>query len=374
MRRRRAKVEKKLEAFTKEYDPSKNLSRKTAEIEKDIADLDKELDTLASLDPAASAELKAKRDSAVASAKTAVGGAVAGKAQEDLEKKFVRVTKDFDPATKNLASVDSKRLEAAKKELDDLIAKLDADAKATWTAKRDELFATIQKASGEQQVGKLRERIVAVEPVAPLPGIDAIKPMTPTWCEGVLESYGKALESQRPTLPDRGAGTVTEAILFSCLDPEFDVRQKNVAAWRQNMSNDLRLTAAQNERLLMLGRSLVIDSANTQWSGMMFSTATSEACDSLRSSRTGASARGWANTKSPPPRSPSRFQRSPLLASALAPSCNRIGWPSTLARRAVRSSSRRSTRRRVASAPRSSASRRRGCSTRASSAARNRQE
>lgn len=264
----RAKAEKKLESFTKEYDPSKNLARKGAELDKDVAELDKELETLTGLDPAAGAELKSKREAAVAAARDAVGGAVAGKAAEDVQKKFDRVSKDYDPDKKNLTNVDAKSLERSKKELDELIGKLSGDEKAKWSAKRDELFTTIEKAKGAQAEAKLREFIKPFEPMAAAPGIEAITPVTPSWCEGVLESLGKSLQSQRPGLPERFQGRLEESILYSCMDPEFEVRKANVASYRQAMSNALGLTAAQNLQLMMLGRSLfLMDDAKLKATG-----------------------------------------------------------------------------------------------------------
>lgn len=253
------KAEKKLEAFTKEYDPSKKLARKGAEIDKDIADLDKEIDALAALDAAGGAELKAKRDTAVAAAKEAVGGAAAGQTAQDLEKKLARVAKDFDPEKKNLLNADPKAVEKAKKEIDELLAKLDGDAKAPWQTKRDALFASIEQGVGDAKVGKLRKNIEAAPPVAPAAGVEAIAPMKPTWCEGVLEFYGKKLDNMTAAIPREFQGRLTEAILFSCLDPDWDVRQQVVAAYRQNLSNALALTAAQNERLMQLGARLIIE-------------------------------------------------------------------------------------------------------------------
>ncbi len=256
--KQRTKAEKKLEAFKKEYDPSKKLARKGAELEKDIADLDKEIDALAALDASGGAELKAIRDTAVASAKEAVGGAAAGKAEEEFEKKLAKVQKDFDPEKKNLANADAKQLEKATKELDDLLAKMDEGARAAAKTKRDELIASIEKGRGDAKTSKLRNNITAPQPVAPANGAEAIAPMKPTWCEGVLESFGKQLDSQRPPVPTVWQSQVTEGILFSCLDPEWDVRQPVVAAFRQTMSNQLALTAAQNERLMILGAQLII--------------------------------------------------------------------------------------------------------------------
>jgi hypothetical protein len=256
--KQRTKAEKKLEAFKKEYDPAKKLARKGAELDKDIADLDKEIDALTALDASGGAELKAMRDTAVALAKEAVGGAAAGKAEEEFEKKLARVQKDFDPEKKNLANADPKQLEKAKKELDDLLAKMDEGARAGAKTKRDELFASIEKGRGDAQTAKLRKDITAPQPVAPANGAEAIAPVKPTWCEGVLESFGKSLDSQRPPVPTSWQGNVTEGILFSCLDPDWDVRQQVVAAFRQTMSNALGLTAAQNDRLMVLGAQLII--------------------------------------------------------------------------------------------------------------------
>ena len=245
------KAEKKLEAFNKEYDPSKKgLARKGAELDKDVAELDKEIDALAALDAAGAAELKTRRDAAVASAKQAVGGAEAGKVSDDFDKKLERATKDFDPEKKNLLNVDPKNIEKAKKELDELIAKLDGEAKTSAQTRRDALFAKVEGGVGEAKVGKQRKNIEAPAPVAPAPGVQAIAPMKPTWCDGVLEAKGKKLDNYTASIPKEWGGNPAEAILFSCLDPDWDVRQQVVAAWRQKVSNALGLSAAMNERLL----------------------------------------------------------------------------------------------------------------------------
>ncbi|MDP3154620.1 MAG: hypothetical protein Q8N23_18220 [Archangium sp.] len=249
--RAKQKAEKKLEAFTKEYDPSKKgLARKGAELDKDVADLDKELDALAALDAAGAAELKIRRDAAVASAKQAVGGAEAGKLSEEFDKKLERAEKDFNPEKKNLLNVDPKNIEKSKKELDDLIAKLDGETKTSAQTRRDALFAKVESGVGDAKVGKLRKNIEAPAPVAPAAGVQAITPMKPTWCDGVLEAMGKNLDNYTAAIPKEWNGNPTEAILFSCLDPDWDVRQQVVAAWRQKVSNALGLSAAMNERLI----------------------------------------------------------------------------------------------------------------------------
>lgn len=256
----RAKAEKKLESFTKEYDPSKKLARKGAELDKDIADLDKELDALTALDAAAGAELKGKRDAAVEAAKRAVGGAAASKASEDFEKKLAKAQKDFDPEKKNLLAVEPRVIEKAKKELDDLIAALDPSERPAAQTKRDELFSSLEKGQGDAKSTQLRKGLTAPAPVAPIAGVEAIAPMKPTWCDGVLESYGKRLDSMRPPVPTVFQGRRVEGVLFSCLDPDFDARQQLVAAYRQSMSNLLNLTAAQNEKVMQLSaRVLVAD-------------------------------------------------------------------------------------------------------------------
>ena len=263
--KQKTKAEKKLEAFIKEYDPSKNLARKGEELEKDIAALDKEIDALAALDAAAGAELKGKRDQAVASAKEAVGGAAAGKASEAFDKKLEKVAKDFDPEKKKLNTVDPKSIEKAKKELDELIEKLDGDAKAQAQGKRDELFKKIEGGVDDAKTARRRQKVEPAQPVAPAQGVAAIAPMKPTWCEGVLEARGKAMDNYFPAQPKEWTGRLTDVIVFSCVDPDWDVRQGIVAAWRQKLSNALRIDAATNERLLKLGARIDIlqqDKAN----------------------------------------------------------------------------------------------------------------
>lgn len=254
--KQQAKAEKKLAAFEKEYDPSKNLARKGAELEKDIAELDKELDALTALDAAAGAALKSKRDSLVASAQQAVSGAAAGKASEAIDKKLERVAKDFDPEKKKLDSIDPSNITRARKELDDLISKLEGDAKTTYEGKRDELFKKIEGGVNEAKTARRRERTGPPEPVAAAPGVATIAPMKPTWCDGVVEARGKTIDTQFPGTPKEWNGRVTEVILFSCIDPDWDVRQQIVAAWRQKMSNALGIDAATNERLMKLGAKL----------------------------------------------------------------------------------------------------------------------
>lgn len=254
----RTKAEKKLESFSKEYDPAKKLARKGAELDKDVAELDKEIETLAALDAAAGAELKSKRDAAVDAARQAVGGAAAGQANDDFEKKLAKAQKDFDPEKKNLANADQKQVEKTKKELDELIAKMDESQRAAAIAKRDELFASVEKGIGDAKTGNLRKGIVAPTPVAAAAGVEAITAQKPSWCDGVIESYGKKIDSMRPPSPSAWFGRITEGILFSCIDPDFDVRQQVIAAYRQNLSNALLLTRAQNEQLMVLGAKVLI--------------------------------------------------------------------------------------------------------------------
>lgn len=253
------KAERKLQSFTREYDPAKRLARKGAELEKDIAELDKELDALTTLDAAAGAELKAQRDAAVSAAREAVGTAAAGQTEQDLEKKLARIEQDFDPERKNLLNAEPKAIEKAFKELDELIAKLDGAAKTSWQAKRDAAYGNVATGITAAKVDRLRNGVEAPSAVAPAKGIEAIAPMTPTWCDGVLDFYGDQLRSMTARIPTEWEGKLQESILFSCLDPEWDVRQRVMAAYRQKLSNALGLTAAQNERLLQLGARLIID-------------------------------------------------------------------------------------------------------------------
>lgn len=254
----KAKAEKKLDAFQKEYDPAKKLANKGKELERDIADLDKEIDALAALDASAAGELKGRRDSLVSSAQQAVGGAAANKTAADLDKKLEKYAKDFDPEKKNLLNVDAKSVERARKDLDDLIAKLEGDSKATYEKKRDDLFAKLESGVAGAQQDKLRKFIEAPQPVAPAAGVEAIKPMKPTWCDGVLESMGKQLANYTASIPKEWTGSQQDGLVFSCLDADWDVRQQVMAAYRQKLSNALGIDAAINERLLKLFAKLFI--------------------------------------------------------------------------------------------------------------------
>lgn len=259
----RDKAEKKLAAFVKEYDPAHRLANKSAELEKDVAALDKELEALAAVDAAAGAELKAKRDQAVAAAQQAVGSAASDKATGDLDKKLEKLAKDFDGDKKNLANVDAKAVERARKELDALIDKLEGDTKKQYEAKRDELFGKLESGVADAKVKILRNGTEAAPVVAAAPGIEPIAPMKPTWCEGVVESVGKKIDSLRLTPPRDWDGAPARTILFSCLDADWDVRQQVMAQYRQAMSNALGLTAATNERLMKLaGKQFLNDDPN----------------------------------------------------------------------------------------------------------------
>lgn len=259
------KAEKKLEAFQKEYDPSKNLSRKGTGLPKDIEALDKEIEALTALDAAAGTELKGRRDAAVSAAQQAVGGAEAEKASEAIDKKLEKYAKEFDPEKKKLDSIDPKNIERARKDLDEAIAKLEASARAPYEAKRDELFGKLESGIGDAKTTRRRAKIEPPEPVAAANGVETIAPMKPTWCEGVLEARGKAMDNYFPPVPREWTGRLTDVVVFSCVDPEWDVRQKIVAAWRQKLSNTLRIDAATNERLVKLGARMEIlqqDKAN----------------------------------------------------------------------------------------------------------------
>jgi hypothetical protein len=256
--KQKQKAEKKLEAFVKEYDPEKKLANKAKELEKDVAELDKEIDALAALDASAAGELKARRDAAVSSAQQAVGGAAANKTLADFDKKLERFAKDFDPEKKNVLNVDAKSVERARKELDELIARLDGDAKAACEKKRDELFARLDSGVASAKLDKLRKFIEAPPPVAPIAGVEAIKPMRPTWCDGVLESMGAQLANYTAPIPREWQGALSDGLVFSCLDADWDVRQQVMAAYRQKLSNALGIDAATNERLLKLGAKLLV--------------------------------------------------------------------------------------------------------------------
>jgi hypothetical protein len=99
----KAKTEKKLDSFEKTYDPSKDLSRKNPDkLDKDVEELDTLLAELKALDPAAFAELSARRYAVVSQAKQGVSTASAGKSDEVFNKHFAKLQESFDPEKKRL--------------------------------------------------------------------------------------------------------------------------------------------------------------------------------------------------------------------------------------------------------------------------------
>lgn len=77
--------------------------------------------------------------------------------------------------------------------------------------------------------------------------------MKPTWCAGVVVK-GVAMA---PTGDEAWDPIFERGIRYSCVDQDWDVRQKIIAAYRQKVSNALGINAATNERLLKLGSRLL---------------------------------------------------------------------------------------------------------------------
>lgn len=251
-------AEKKLDAFEKAY--GKDLSRKQPErLEKDVEGVDEALAALKAVDPAAAEALQGRRDSLVEAARAGVASAQGEKAEEKLEKKFAKLTADFDPEKKKLINVDKSAIERARRELDALIAPLEGDAKKTWEGKRDALFAKLDTDRGDAALADLRRTIGEPPPAGP------VAPMPPTWCDGVLASRPKLFANFRVgglqpsnTLTLEG---LDAAVAFSCVDPDFDRRQQWVAAWRSALAVKPGFPAAVSQRLLELGGKLFVANA-----------------------------------------------------------------------------------------------------------------
>ncbi len=258
-------AEKKLDAFEKSYDPSKDLSRKNPEkLTKDVAELDEALAALSAVDAAAAQELTARRDALVNQTRQAVGGAVSGKNDEVFNKHFAKLQEQFDPEKRRLESVDASALKRARDEVDRDIAKFEGAARKPYEEKRDAFFATLQANISKAKQTKLRSELTAAVPdLAPSPGAERVAPMPPTWCEGVEAALAQTYDNYHvPSLsmsPDTSPPqALVNVVTFSCFDPEFDVRQRWVAWFRQGLANTYGLEPVASARLLKLAAKLAI--------------------------------------------------------------------------------------------------------------------
>lgn len=256
---------KKLDSFEKAYDLSKDLSRKNPEkLEKDVAELDEVVAALGALDSAGAKELGARRDELVQKVRAGVSSASAGKADEEFNKRFEKVQDSFDPEKKRLADLDAATIKRARDELDRVIAKIDASARKPYEDKRDALFAKLQTDIQGAQLAKQRAELTKEVPeVKPAPGVEAIAPMAPTWCDGVetglADLYSNYHVRQLQLESDNsGIHQLVAAVQFSCRDPSFELRQKWVAAFRQALSNRVGLSAATNEQLMKIAAKLAL--------------------------------------------------------------------------------------------------------------------
>lgn len=147
------------------------------------------------------------------------------------------------------------------------LTSLKAPAAAIEAAKkkRRDAIAATREASAAKDQKRVRNR-VSKEVRVVQPELDApkIKPMAPTWCDGVVEAKGERFwgsfqPEAPPNLDERGFdyGYLERAVLFSCQDPEYDVRQQWVASFRQQLSNQKQLSEAHNLELMKLGPILV---------------------------------------------------------------------------------------------------------------------
>jgi hypothetical protein len=261
----KTKLEKKLDAFEKTYDSGKDLSRKSPEkLDKDIAELDELMNELKALDAGAASELSSRRDALVNKAKEGVSSAAAGKADEAFNKHFTKYQESFDPEKKKVENIDAATIKRAKDELERDIAKIDEAARKPYQERRDALFAKLAEDMAKAKLLKQRGELVADVPVIKaIAGMETIAPMKPTWCEGLDKALAEVYSNYHVgalSLNDDPFGPLSfiRAVTFSCLDPDFDIRQKWVAAFRQTLANKFGLSAALSERLMKLGAKLAV--------------------------------------------------------------------------------------------------------------------
>ncbi len=260
----RKAAEKKLDSFEKNYDPTKDLSRKNPEkLEKDIAELDEALAALKAVDAPAADELGPRRDALVKAAKEGTSSASAAKADDEFNKKLQKVKEQTDPEKKRLESIDAATVKRLRDDLDRVIAKLDPSARKPYEDQRDAWYTKLQDDIAKAKLGKLRSEVGEKVPeLKSAAGVEAIAAMKPTWCDGVEAALAKVysnyhvggLNDPEPS----GVRPLLNAVTFSCFDPDFPVRQQWVAYFRQALSNRYGLSAATNERLMKLAAALLI--------------------------------------------------------------------------------------------------------------------
>lgn len=119
----------------------------------------------------------------------------------------------------------------------------------------------------DDYLGALQERAVAakkglnegkvpkdVPPITAMPGIDPIAAAAPTWCAPIYEQAGKGISWSSPLrMPETPAQVtqlaVQQVAFFACTVPDFPLGQAWTAAYRQQVSNLLGLSADENTAL-----------------------------------------------------------------------------------------------------------------------------
>jgi len=128
----------------------------------------------------------------------------------------------------------------------------------TYLAAAQQRASTAKRAQNEAKVSK------SVPTVPAHPGIEAIAPGLPTWCDPILSQYqGKTLTTTKDIrLPDSPysvqMGDMHFPLLFSCVLPDFAPTQQWTQAYRQRISNLLGFTAAENEAFMLRAAKLFV--------------------------------------------------------------------------------------------------------------------
>jgi hypothetical protein len=122
---------------------------------------------------------------------------------------------------------------------------------AAFDAIVEDAYARLAVAQAKKLRGAIKKEVPRI---APEPGIDPIAPTAPTWCatiDAALKGPSKAREIQMPsTASSITLLSIRDALEFSCGAKDFPLTQKWTAAYRQDLSNKLGLSAAQNLELI----------------------------------------------------------------------------------------------------------------------------
>ena len=190
------------------------------------------------------------------------------KRQKELEKKEKRRQKEvdnfekaFERAKKNWgkAKLERKRERDVEKERRSLYSKIErtkeygsddafvADAQKRVDAFLATLLPKIKEAEVLERRSKIKKEVAEVEPTF---FAERVAIESPGYCEGVLHSklkeYSGVGNLYDPSDDRLHPYSDIRIVEFACRDPDFELRQKWIRAWRQSLSNAFGLTQKEN--------------------------------------------------------------------------------------------------------------------------------